>query len=65
MTDVLHLFANHKITGPAELALETGDYEAIHISWAQRIHQAADQWLDANGWVHGKSAAATSEAMEL
>ena len=45
--------------------LETGDYEALHISWAQRIHQAADQWLDANGWVHGKSAAATSEAMEL
>ena len=49
----------------ATFARLSGDYEALHISWAQRIHQAADQWLDANGWVHGKSAAATSEAMEL
>lgn len=51
MLKVLHLFSNHKITGPAELALETAralrgqDVDALFYSSDVRKTKYRDRWL--------------------
>lgn len=54
MIRTLHLFANHKITGPAELALETARWQNLtdsgldaffYSSWVKSQGEKKDRWL--------------------